>query len=211
MTLKLYDCATAPSPRRARMFLCEKGIEWDTVEIDLLSGEQLGDDYTAKVPRAIVPALETEDGTIITENLAIAAYVEAIHPEPTLMGSTPLDKARVLEWNWRCEMEGLSAIAEILRNSSKQLKGRAMTGPRNVEQINALPERGRKRLAWFFEDLDERLQSGNFVAGNFYSLADITATVTVDFSAWVKAAPDKTHMAIHRFMARMRERPSYSL
>ena len=110
MTLKLYDCATAPSPRRARMFLAEKGIEWDTVEIDLRTGEQLSEDYTVKVPRAIVPALELEDGTIITENLAIAAYVEALHPDPPLMGSTALERARVLEWNWRCEMDGLSAV-----------------------------------------------------------------------------------------------------
>lgn len=211
MTLKLYDCATAPSPRRARIFLAEKGIEWHTVEIDLRTGEQLSEDYTAKVPRAIVPALEIGDGTIITENLAIAAYVEAIHPSPPLMGKTALQKARVLEWNWRCEMDGLSAVAEILRNSSKHMKGRAMTGPRNVEQIEALPERGRKRLGWFFEDLEARLQESDFVAGDFYSLADITATVIVDFSAWVKAAPGDDYPSIQAYMTRMRARPSYSL
>jgi len=112
------------------------------------------------------------------------------------MGKTAIEKARVLEWNWRCEFEGLAAVAEILRNSSPHMKGRAMTGPRNIEQLPELAERGRMRLSHFFEDLNTQLSSSENVAINDYSFADITALVTVDFSKWVKASPDNSLTAL---------------
>lgn len=209
--LKLYDCSTAPSPRRARMFLAEKNIQWETINIDLRSGEQMGADFKTINPRATVPALMTEDGNVLTENIAIAAYVEATYPDPPLMGTTPLEKARVLEWDFRCTMEGLLAIAEVLRNSSPHMKGRALPGPRNLDQISDLVERGRTRLGWFFEDMENHLATTDFVAGDRYTMADITMTVVFDFSKWVKAQPGTDHTALHAYMDRMRERPSYSL
>lgn len=209
--LKLYDCSTAPSPRRARMFLAEKNIQWETINIDLRSGEQMGTDFKTINPRATVPALMTEDGNVLTENIAIAAYVEATYPDPPLMGTTPLEKARVLEWDFRCTMEGLLAIAEVLRNSSPHMKGRALPGPRNLDQISDLVERGRTRLGWFFEDMENHLATTGFVAGDRYTMADITMTVVFDFSKWVKAQPGTDHTALHAYMDRMRERPSYSL
>lgn len=208
--LKLYDCSTAPSPRRARMFLAEKGIEWDTVEVDLRTGAQMSPDFLAVNPRATVPALVTEEGDVIGENIGIAAYVEALHPSPPLLGTTPLEKARVLEWDFRITLEGLSAIAEVLRNSSPHMKGRALPGPRNLDQIDALPARGLKRLAWFFEDMETHLATSDFVAGDHYSMADITMTVVFDFSKWVKAQPGSDHTALNAYMDRMRARPSYN-
>jgi glutathione S-transferase len=209
--LKLYDCSTAPSPRRARMFLAEKGIEWETIEVDLRVGAQMSPDFLAVNARATVPALVTEEGDVIGENIGIAAYVEALHPNPPLLGTTPLEKARVLEWDFRCTMDGLSAIAEVLRNSSPHMKGRALPGPRNLDQISALPERGLKRLAWFFEDIEAHLATSEFIAGDHYSMADITMTVVFDFSKWIKAQPGPDHTALHAYMARMRARPSYNL
>lgn len=209
--LKLYDCSTAPSPRRARMFLAEKGLEWETIEIDLRRGEQLKPEYRAINPSATVPALETENGDILTENLAIAAYVEAIHPNPPLIGRTALEKAQVLEWDFKCTMGGLLAIAEILRNSSPHMKGRALPGPNNLEQIPELAERGRLRLGWFFDNLETRLSEHDYIAGDQYTMADITFTVVFDFSKWVKAQPGDEHPVLQSYMTRMRERPSYSL
>jgi len=206
--LTLYDYAKAPSPRRARIFLAEKGIEYDCKQIDLQTGEQLGPEFRAINPRCAVPALVTEDGVTICENLAIAAYIESIHPEPSLMGKTALEKAKVLEWNWRCEFEGLAAIAEVLRNTSPHMKGRAMTGSRNIEQLPELAGRGRERLGYFFEDLNEHLEHSSYVAGEFYSLADITALVAVDFAAWVKASPDPSMTAIHKWHKNVLNRPS---
>ena len=195
--LKLYDYTAAPSPRRARIFLAEKNIEAEIVQIDLRTGEQLGDDFRAINPRCAVPCLVTEDGAVISENLAIASYIENNFPEtPRLMGTTPFETAMVLEWNWRCEMEGLSSVADVLRNTSEHMKGRAATGPRGFEQIPELAERGRARLGYFFEDLNARLETSPYVAGETYSLADITALVCVDFSSWVKASPPKDLRAL---------------
>ncbi len=208
--LKFYDCSTAPSPRRARIFLAEKGIEHENIQIDLMTGEQLGDAFKAINPRCAVPTLVTETGDVISENVAIASYLEDIFPEPPLLGRSPLERAQILEWNWRIEFEGLSAIAEILRNTSKHMKNRAMTGPRNVAQLPELAKRGRLRLGYFFEDLNSQLERGRFVVGDQYSFADISALVAVDFSAWVKARPDEKFTALHDWHGRVSERPSSS-
>lgn len=193
------------------MFLAEKGIEWETIEVDLRSGEQMGDAFRAVNPRATVPTLVTENGDVITENIGIAAYIEALHPNTPLMGTTAIEKARVLEWDDRCTMEGLAAIAEVLRNSSPHMKGRALPGPRNLDQIADLAVRGRRRLGWFFEDMEAHMAKRDFVATDHYTLADITFTVVFDFSKWIKAQPGDDHPVLQTYMARMRERASYSL
>ena len=210
--LKLYDCSTAPSPRRARMFLAEKALEWETVEIDLRTGEQLGDAFRAINPAATVPVLETEDGTRIMENIGIAAYLDAAFPEPPLLGTTPSERAAVLSMNAKAEMGGLMAIAEVLRNSSPHMKGRALPGPNDLEQIPALAERGRKRLGWFFDRMETHMAGRDFAATDRFTLADITLVVTYDFSRWIKAQPDtSTHPELARYMDAMRARPSYAL
>jgi len=206
--MKFFDCATAPSPRRARIFIAEKGIDVETVEIDLKTGQQMSPEFMAINPRCAVPALQTEAGDVIAENLAIASYIEEMHPKPALMGESALERARVLEWNWRCEFEGLAAVAEILRNSSPHMKGRAMTGPKNIEQLPELADRGRLRLSYFFEDLDNQLQTHDYVAGDQFSLADITAMVTVDFTRWVKAIPDESLKALWDWHAKVSARPA---
>ena len=133
--ITLYDCATAPSPRRARILLAEKGVAHDTVQIDLRAGEQLGAAYRQINPQCTVPALRTEEGRVLTDNAAIAAYLEARFPEPPLLGESALEKAEVASWQWRVEFEGLMPIAEALRNSSPAMAGRAMPGPVDNSQI----------------------------------------------------------------------------
>ena len=123
----LYDCATAPSPRRARIFLAEKGVLHDTVQVDLRGAEHMGEDYRRINPQCTVPALRTEEGTLLTDNAAIAAYLEARYPEPPLMGRTPQDKAEIASWQWRAEFEGLLAVAEAFRNSSPAMVNRRRT------------------------------------------------------------------------------------
>ena len=116
--ITLHDCATAPSPRRARILLAEKGVAHDTVQVDLKTGEQMGEAYRQINPHCTVPALRTGDDLLLTDNAAIAAWLEASFPEPPLLGITPAEKAEVASWNWRIEFEGLQAIAEALRNGS---------------------------------------------------------------------------------------------
>ena len=207
--IKLYDCTTAPSPRRTRMLLAEKGIEYENIQVDLTKGEQMGDAFRKINPGCTVPAMVTEDGDVLTENAGISAYLEALHPEPALLGTTPMEKAQIATWNWRCEMGGLMSAAEALRNSSPAMKDRALPGPKNIPQIPELAERGVMKLGWFFKTLDRQLSANEFVAGEAYSVADITATIVVDFGRWVKVTPQEDQTALLAWHARMKERPSY--
>lgn len=206
----LYDCATAPSPRRARILLAEKGIAHDTVQVDLARGEQLGAAYREINPQCTVPALRTEEGALLADNAAIAAYLEARFPEPALMGVTPQEKAEVASWNWRVEFEGLMAIAETLRNSSPAMADRALPGPVNYAQIPELAQRGLVRVQKFFETLNERLAGREFLAADRFSLADITAVVAVDFARVVRVKPGEQHPELVRWRAAMAQRPSMS-
>lgn len=209
--MTLYDFPMAPSPRRARVLLAEKGITHDTVIVDLATREQLGETFRAINPRCTVPALKLEDGAILCDNASIAAYLEAAYPDPPLMGATPMEKAEIASWNARIEQEGFMAVAEALRNSTPRMQGRALTGPIGYEQIPALAERGMARLWAFFDMLDTHLKGRDFVVGNAFSIADISAVVVVDFARVVKVKPRDDHEAILRWRAAMAERPSFSL
>jgi glutathione S-transferase len=209
--ITLYDCATAPSPRRARILLAEKGIAHDTVQIDLRAGEQLGEAYRQINPQCTVPALRTKEGVVLTDNAAIAAYLEARYPQPPLLGVTALDKAEIATWHWRAEFEGLMAIAEVLRNSSPAMVNRALPGPVNYAQVPQLAERGLARVWQFFADLNERLAERDFVAAQQFSIADITAVVAVDFARIIKIKPDERHPHLLRWRAAMQQRPAMGL
>jgi len=208
--MKFYDCQTAPSPRRARIFIAEKGLEIETIEIDLGKGEQLGEEFKRLNPRCTVPVLELDDGTCLTENAGIAAYLEALVPEPSLLGTSAEEKGSVADWNARMELEGLWPLADALRNRSKGMVGRAITGPTDYQQIPELAERGLARATEFFEMLNERLGQSEYVAGDFFSMADITAIVVVDFAAWVKSGPTDAHPNTKRWVDLVGQRPSIS-
>jgi glutathione S-transferase len=209
--ITLYDCATAPSPRRARIFLAEKGVAYDTVPVDLRTGEQLGESYRQLNPQCTVPALRTEGGLVLTDNAGIAAYLEAQFPEPALLGTTPEEKAEVASWNWRMEFEGLLAVAEALRNSAPAMANRALPGAVDYPQIPALAERGLLRVDQFFTLLNARLAGRSFVATERFSVADITAVVAVDFARIVKRKPGEQYPELLRWRAAMAERPSMAL
>lgn len=209
--LTLYDCATAPSPRRARILLAEKGVAHETVQVDLRGGEQFGEAYRRINPQCTVPALRLDGGRVLTDNAAIAAWAEASVPEPPLMGRTPLEKAEVASWQWRVEFEGLLAVAEALRNGSPAMAHRALPGPVDYEQIPELARRGVARLQQFFAVLDAQLAAHEYVAGEAFSIADITAVVAVDFARVVKCKPDERHPHLLRWRERMGQRPSMGL
>ncbi len=209
MTLTFYDFPAAPSPRRARIILAEKNVPHEVVVVDLAKAEQLSDEYRAINPTCTVPALKLEDGTVLTDNAGIAAYLEAAFPQPPLLGVSAVEKGLVADWNARVELEGLMAIAEALRNANPRMKDRALTGPVNWAQIPDLAERGLKRTEIFFDTLEERLEGRNFVAIDSFSLADITALVVVDFAQFIRVQPKDEHINIARWRAAMNERPSF--
>jgi glutathione S-transferase len=206
--MKFYDCATAPSPRRVRIFLAEKGLDVPVVQVDLRAGEQLSDEFRAINPDCTVPVLELDDGTRITEAFAICQYVDAVHPEPPLMGRNARETALVTMWNARIEQHGLGAFAEMFRNFHKGFRGRAIAGSVDCEQIPALVERGRKRGEAFFNRLDQHFASNDYVVGGDYTLADITALVGVDFAAWskIEIGPERPHL--QAWYDRVSTRPS---
>ncbi|MFG6466713.1 glutathione S-transferase family protein [Roseateles sp. BYS87W] len=204
--ITLYDCATAPSPRRARILLAEKRVPHTTVQVDLRAGEQLGEAFRRINPQCTVPALVTGEGPVLTDNAAIAAYLEARFPEPPLLGRTALDKAEIASWQWRVEFEGLMAIAEALRNSTPAMVNRALPGPVDYAQIPALAERGLARLHHFMASLNAHLEGREFIAAGQFSIADITAVVAVDFARVVKVKPGEEHPHLLRWREAMQAR-----
>jgi len=209
--ITLYDCSTAPSPRRARILLAEKGVAHQTVQVDLRSGEQFSDAFRAVNPQCTVPALRLDSGRVLTDNAAIAAWLEAAYPQPPLMGTTPEEKAAVASWQWRAEFDGLFAVAEALRNGSPAMANRALPGPVDYAQIPELAQRGVERMTQFMVTLNEQLAANEYVAGAFFSVADVTAAVGVDFARIIKVKPDERHPHLLRWRARLAERPSFSL
>lgn len=206
-----YDCLTAPSPRRARIVLHEKQAPHEVAYIDLMSAEQMSDEFKLINPSCTVPVLKLDDGTILTENSGIAAYLESAFPNPPLLGSTDAEKGLVASWNSKIEFEGLYAIAEALRNSSPRMKGRAVTGALNYEQIPELAERGLARANAFFDKLDAQLEGREFVAIDDFSLADISAVVAVDFARVIKIKPQEQHKNVIRWRNSLADRPSLNV
>jgi glutathione S-transferase len=209
--ITLYDFSRAPSPRRARILLAEKGIIHQMVQIDMMTAEQMGDAYRAINPNCTIPALELDDGQILTDNAGIAAWAEAAYPNPPLFGVTPIEKAEIASWNAKIEMEGLLSIAEAMRNSSPAMKDRALPGPHNYPQIPALAERGIAKFHAFLDMFDARLAGRDYVATDRFSIADITAAVVIDFAKVVRISPGEQHANLRCWRARMAARPSMSL
>jgi glutathione S-transferase len=207
--MKLYDFPLSPSPRRARMFAAEKGVELEIVTVNIREGEQFDAAFRAVSPNCTVPVLELDDGTAICDSIAIWRYLEEIKPEPPLMGSDPLEKATVELWLRRIEMEGYQAVVEILRNSAERFKDRAVPSAVPFAQIPELAERGRKRLSLFFETLDERLRESEYVAGPDFTAADIHALITVDFAERaVEITPPESLAALKAWREKVSARPS---
>jgi len=210
-TMKLYQNAGSPNSRRVRIFLAEKGLSIPLIPIDLSKGEQHSDAYRAINSRRVVPTLVLEDGTAIGEVPAILRYLEEIHPQTPLHGESAKERALVTMWERRVELEGFAAVMEGIRNAVPGLKSRAIAGPHDYEQIPELVERSKLRVKNFLTDLDTRLTEVPFVAGEHYSIADITALVTVDFAAKAINVPlPDGRTALRRWYELVSKRPSAS-
>ena len=208
--MKLYEFAAAPNPRRVRIFVAEKGMTLDTEQVNIRAGEQFSDDFRALNPYCTVPALVLDDGTCISESFAICRYLEALKPEPPLMGTDARDQGLVEMWHRRVEIHGLMAIADALRNTAERFQNHAVPSTKSYAQIPELAERGMSRIGDFFEMLDERLADSAHVAGEAYSIADILALVSVDFAAVVKMTPPDNLGALKAWHEKVSSRPSAS-
>jgi glutathione S-transferase len=199
--MKIHESRNAPNPRRVRIFLAEKRIQVPYEEVDIVKRVNRDEEFRRKNPLGTVPVLELDDGTFISESVAICRYFEEIHPEPPLFGSDAKQRALVEMWNRRMEFNLLQPIADSFRQHHDFFKGRIRQLPAyaEVQRLNA--EDG---LAW----LDQELSARRFIAGDQFSIADITAVVAVDFGRVSKIAikPDQTNL--QRWHAEISARPS---
>lgn len=182
--MKLYVWLTAPNPRRAQIFVAEKGIDIEIVEAsDPENPGQLSAEYCEKYPHRRVPLLELDDGDWIGEAAAICRYLETQYPDNPLMGRNPKEIAVVEMWDRLAEWEGLMAVSEVFRNTHRLFAGRGLAGyDREIPQIPDLAERGQFRLGLFYEKINEQLGNNDYLAGDAFSFADITALCAIDFA-----------------------------
>ena len=202
--MKLYDGGRAPNPRRTRIFLAEKGIKLPTQQIDLGALEHMSASYAAINPLKRVPALVLDDGTVITESIAISRYFEALQPEPALFGRDALETARVEMWNRRLELHLLFPISHVFRNTHPAMK--AM----EVPQVPAWAEANKPRILDFIGIVDRELEGRPFISGDNFTVADITGFISLDFMKPAKLAVPDELKNLKRWHADLAARPSAS-
>ena len=200
--MKLYDSKQAPYPRRARIFLAEKGITLPTEQVDIMAKQQMTPEYTAINPLQRMPSLVLDDGTIITESIAICRYFEMLQPDPPLFGVGPKGIALVEMWNRRCEINFFANVAAVFRHLHPAMK------ELEVPQIPAFAEANKPRVTWFLELLDGELAKREFIAGDRYSVADITALCAVDFMKPARLTMPDGAGNVKRWHAAVSARPS---
>ena len=210
--MKLYDSKMAPNPRRVRIFMAEKGVTCENQQVDIMGGENLGEEFLAMSPRGLLPTLVLDDGTVIDESVAICRYLEETHPEPALLGSDPVSKAHVEARQRHMEFDGMLAAMEAFRNAFPGFRERGLGGNVGaVEAIPALADRGKASLVRWYESLDGDLAESQYIAGDTFSIADITALCTIDFAGGAARVPVPDECTnLKRWYAEVSARPSAS-
>ncbi|HEY7246301.1 MAG TPA: glutathione S-transferase [Xanthobacteraceae bacterium] len=200
--MKLYDGGRAPNPRRTRVFLAEKGIKVPLQPVDLGALEHMAMGYAAINPLKRVPALVLDDGTVITESIAICRYFEALQPDPSLFGRTALEIASIEMWNRRLELHLLLSVSHVFRHIHPAMK--SMETP----QIPEWAEANKPRILEFIAVLDTELARRPFIAGDTFSVADITGLIALDFMKPAKLAVPDEFAQVKRWHAELSARPS---
>ena len=200
--MKLYDGGRAPNPRRVKVFLAEKGITVPMEQVDLGKLAHKSSAYAAINPLQRVPALQLDDGTVISESIAICRYFERLHPEPPLFGTDAKDAALVEMWERRIEFHLLGPISHVFRNSHPAMK------EMEVPQVPAWAEANKPRVMDFLELLDRELKGRRYIAGDRYSVADITGMISVDFLKPAKLTVSDTMTNLKRWHEDVSGRPS---
>lgn len=188
--MKLYNHPQAPNPRRVRIFAAEKGVVLALEDVDILAGKSRTPEFLAKNPSGGVPVLELDDGSCLSESVAICKYLEGLYPEPNLLGRDLREQVEIERWNRRMELELFAAIARTVQNTSPIFQGR-------FKQFPDYGETQRAAAYQRLERMDRELNGQQFVAGDRFTIADITALVAIDTGralAGIKIAPELTHL-----------------
>ena len=198
----LYHDPTALNPRRVRIFLAEKGVAYDTIEVSIAKGANLTDDYRKKNPISLLPVLELSDGRILRESMAICRFLEEEHPQPNLFGADTWERAQIEQWNRHAELQLLIPIAQVFRNTHAFWQSRIKQAPDFGEIMR---EQVAARLEWFERELGRR----TFIAGDRFTVADITALCAIDFGRISKIRLDPaTQPNLSAWHQRVSTRPS---
>ncbi len=200
--MKLYDAPKAPNPRRVRIFMAEKGIDIPRVQIDIGQMQHFAPEFAALNPLRKTPALELDDGTIITETVAICRYLDALHPLPPLFGEGALGQALVEMWQRRIELEFLFPVAHAFRHLHPAMR------ELEVPQIPAWGEANKPRALAFLDLLDAHLADRPFVCGEEFSIADITGLCAVDWMRPARIAMPEHLSNVRRWHQQISARPS---
>lgn len=199
--MKLYDDKIAPNPRRVRVFLAEKGIQVPTEQVTIIKMEHKNPEILKKSRFALLPILELDDGTCITESVAICRYFEEIQPEPPLMGTDPEDKAKVEMWQRLIEFQVFVPLGHGFRHTAPQM------APLE-DQVPEWGEKNKAKVTQRFDWLDSVLAGQRYVTGERYTIADITALCAVDFAKWSKIAVQPHQKHLQRWYEEVSSRPS---
>jgi len=200
--MKLYDGGRAPNPRRVRIFLAEKGIDVPLEPVDMAAMGHKSETVTARNPLQRLPVLELDDGTIISESVAICRYFEELHPEPPLFGTGALGRAQVEMWQRRMELHFLSAVAQAFRHIHPAMK------EWEVPQIPEWGEANKPKAIDYLHMLDRHLADSRFIAGDAYTIADITGVVGVEFMKPARLEVPAGLENVQRWFAEVSARPS---
>jgi glutathione S-transferase len=200
--MRLYNSPHAPNARRVRIYLAEKGLAVPLVAVDLAKLEQRADAYCAVNPFQTIPALELDDGSILSESIAICRYFEELHPSPALFGTTPRERAEVEMWQRLAELQLFFTIAQTFRHTHPAM--REMENP----QVPQWAEVNRARALKAMRRFDAALASRRFLAGERFSVADITGLVALDFAKPARIAIPEEFVHLRRWRDELAARPS---
>ena len=199
----LYEFAQAPNPRRVRIFLSEKGIDIPTEQVDLMKGEHKKDEYKKMSPLSQVPTLELDDGTYITESIAICHYFEALHPDPNLLGKYPKEIAIIEMWQRRIELLLMIGIANTYRHGHPAMAALE-------DQVKEWSEASRPRVIKMLHCFDKQMENKEFMCLDRYTIADISALVCFDFAKWPKIDIPDDCTNLKNYYERLNSRASSS-
>jgi len=210
--MKLYNFAPAANAQRIEMFLIEKNINIETHQINVREDELFKEPYNSMNPFNCIPFLEIEDGTIISETVSICRYLEEIHPTPSLFGKNIKDKAIIDMWNRRIEFDGFLPLIHSLRNKGSFFKGKVIPGTRNnIEQLPELVKRGIEIFTVLLDRINPHLLNNQFIAGNDFSIADITGHFMMNISKILKIEIKDNYPNVHRWQLSLESRDSVKI
>ena len=206
--MKIYDWAASANAKRLRMFLVEKGLHIETVQVDC-DGFLLTPEYKARYPQALVPMLELDDGQQIGDAIVICRYLEELHPTPPMMGRDPYERAIVGMWERRAFDQGMTAATEMFRNSNPYFKDRGLAGfDKPIPQLPELVERGRACMETFFQRFDEQLGKSRYIAADVFTQADCTLYCSIEFAGWSSVGIPDECKHLQRWWKDVSDRPS---